>query len=329
MPSTTSGLKPQVGSLTGGPQQAAAPVPEPRFSAADPAASGDATPPKADEVIGQVLSLALEDLAPNPRNERDEDLAVDADTVELAESMKLLGQLQPAIVVPRDLYLDQWPDETIQAPWVLMIGNRRAAAARLNGAATLECIPRRPADVGALSHIPIHENLHRKGINPLRMAYWLREQVKEHGSQHAVAKLVGKSQPWVNQLLKLLDLIPQLQAVLAAGQITASAGRSLAKLSEASQLRVWNAYEALPAEGRDTFWDNRPWADKSFINAGQKPVDERSRPARPVFVLRVMERSPRDIVAGLRDQLNVEELTNLRSELDDVLAQMRSDGSSP
>ena len=92
----------------------------------------------------KLLDIPLADLTLNPRNPRKENLSEDPRTIELAGSMKDFGQLQSAVVITRATYLEQWPEDADKIPtaYVLMIGNRRWAAAGLNDWPTLECLLR-------------------------------------------------------------------------------------------------------------------------------------------------------------------------------------------
>lgn len=216
---------------------------------------------------GRLVQIPLDDLTPNPLNPRDENVDDDPDTAELAASMHLIGQQQPAVVVNRDTYLQRWPDyrDQISTQWVLMIGTRRRAAARKNGWATLECVTREhiTADLEQLDDLAFHENVHRKGLNPLRVAFYLADQKKVLGTEEAVAAKVGKTQPWVNQLLKLLKLTPELQALVKAGEINAAVGRDLAKLSHKNQAHALDTAKPLSKAERERFWRTRAWADTS------------------------------------------------------------------
>lgn len=235
--------------------------------------AGDANhdPANLNKAGAKLLDISLDSLTYNPRNPRDEDLATDPETQELAESFAWLGQLEPAVVVSRDIYLERYPElaDDVPTDWVLMMGNRRKAAARLAKWRTLECIVRDQItdDLLKLDDLPFHENLHRKGINALKMAHWLATKKKELGSQEKVAKRVGKTQPWVAQLLKLLDLIPQFQALIQQDEITASIGRSLAALPEDEQRLVWERVKPLsPADRKKALRDH-----KSFMDPDAQP----------------------------------------------------------
>lgn len=215
---------------------------------------------------GRLVHIPLDDLTPNPRNPRDEDVDSDPETAELAASMHLIGQQQPAVVVSRDAYLQRWSEDTdlIPTQWVLMIGTRRLAGAKLNGWATLECVTREhiTPDLEQLGDLAFHENVHRKGLNPLRVAFYLADQMEILGTETAVAGKVGKTQPWVNQMLKLLKLVPELQALVKTGELNASIGRDLARLSRKEQLRVLDTASALTSTQRERFWRTRGWTDQ-------------------------------------------------------------------
>lgn len=291
--------------------------------------AGDAHHDPADlgpDIGARLIRVPLDQLTCNPENPRDEDLEADPATVELASSMTLIGQQQPAVIVPREVYLERWPHHanTITTPWVLMIGNRRDAAARINGWPDLECIVRDKItkDLETLADLPIHENLHRKGINPLRMAYYLADQKKLLGNEREVAKKVAKTQPWVNQLLRLLKLIPELQALVKSEEITATTGRALAKLDAAEQRRVWDTVAELDADTRAEFWSTTGWLDKPFITAdaepqvdqaqANKPVEAPERATRPVtIIIRITDPSPIKLAAALRERLSPDQVTEL------------------
>lgn len=277
-----------------------------------------------------LLDIPLTDLASNPRNPRDENLKDDPETAELAESMDEVGQLQPAVVVARETYLKQWPEyaEKIEAPWVLMIGNRREAAAELKGWKALECVVRDriTKDLEKLGSIPMHENIHRKGINALRIAYWLADEMELHGNnQSEVARRIRKSQPWVNQHLQLLKLIPELQDLLQADEISATTGRTLAKLDKDEQWKLWEYAGTLDEEDRHGFWAGRGAGYKGFIAADPEP-DQSAVADEPVeaptdaaesepqsdaptpqagrakgFVIRIPDKSPATLATAVRE----------------------------
>ncbi|WP_224389192.1 ParB N-terminal domain-containing protein [Pseudonocardia sp. ICBG1293] len=143
--------------------------------------------------------IPLSDLAHNPRNPRYgyDDPAIQ----ELADSLREHGQLQPATVVARDVYLAHYPEDADQlgaAAWVVLIGNRRLAGARL---AELTYLVASVEDRlgGAdpmLAEATLVENIHRQDLPPLLEARELQGLVERHGSQRTAAKRVAKTQAW-------------------------------------------------------------------------------------------------------------------------------------
>ncbi|MCD2191377.1 ParB/RepB/Spo0J family partition protein [Actinomycetospora soli] len=187
-------------------------------------------------------SAPLPDLSHNPHNPRD---GYDDDaTRELAASMESLGQLQPATVVSRDVFLAHYPDDTEQigvARWVVIMGNRRLAAAHLAG---LDQLAITVADhLGGtdpkLTEALLVENLHREALPPLLEARELQALVELHGSNSAVARRIGKTDAWVSQRLGLRKLAPEAARALQAGELSFREARGLAsKPAEAQLLRL-------------------------------------------------------------------------------------------
>lgn len=184
----------------------------------------------------------LPDVAHNPHNPR-EGYNDDA-TRELAASMESLGQLQPATVVSRDVFLAHYPDDGERigvARWVVIMGNRRLAAAHLAG---LDELAITVADhLGGtdpkLTEALLVENLHREALPPLLEARELQALVDLHGSNTAVAKRIGKTDAWVSQRLGLRKLAPEAARALQAGELSFREARTLAsKPAEAQLVRL-------------------------------------------------------------------------------------------
>lgn len=213
--------------------------------------------------------VPVEHLAHNPRNPR---YGYSDDGVkELANSLREHGQLQPATVVARDVYLAHHPDDGEvlgTASWVVLLGNRRLEAARVAGfthlAVTVE--DRLGGADPMLSEATLVENIHRQDLPPLLEARELQSLVDRHGSQVKVARRVAKSQGWVSQRLALLKLTPTLQEALRDGDLTVKEARAVAGLPADQQeaglakLRHDSPSDAAPqddpapeaADGRDS-----------------------------------------------------------------------------
>ena len=182
--------------------------------------------------------ISLNELAHNPRNPRYG--YEDSETHDLASSLREHGQLQPATVVARDVYLSHYPEDADHlgsAPWVVLIGNRRLAAARLaeftHLVVTVE--DRLGGADPMLAEATLVENIHRQDLPPLLEARELQGLVERHGSQSKAAQRVAKTQGWVSQRLALLKLVPELQEQLRDGRMSVREARSIASLPPEDQ----------------------------------------------------------------------------------------------
>ena len=218
--------------------------------------------------------IPLSDLAHNPRNPR---YGYDGPAIlELADSLREHGQLQPATVVARDVYLAHYPEDADQigiAAWVVLIGNRRLAAARLAE------LPHLVASVedrlgGAdpmLAEATLVENIHRQDLPPLLEARELEGLVERHGSQRTAAKRVAKTQAWVSQRLSLLKLTPDLQEKLRIGEMSVKEARTVASAPPEEQA------EKLEALRRQSTAGER--ARPSGTEAPDQPANDSPSPA--------------------------------------------------
>jgi ParB family transcriptional regulator, chromosome partitioning protein len=138
-----------------------------------------------------VLTLVpLGDVHPNPDQPRkhfdDEKLA------ELAASIRTHGLLQPIVV------------RRMPSGFELIAGERRFRAAHLAGVDRLPALVREVEDPLELALI---ENLQREDLSPLEEAEGLAALIARHGYSHReVADLLGKSRPYVSNILALTRL---------------------------------------------------------------------------------------------------------------------------
>jgi hypothetical protein len=100
--------------------------------------------------FGQQLMLAVDEIAPNPRNPR---RAFDEDAInQLAESLKSDGQIQPVVV------------RRVGRSWQLIAGERGWRAARRAGIPSVAAVIREASDQQAF-RLAFVENLHRVGLS--------------------------------------------------------------------------------------------------------------------------------------------------------------------
>ncbi|MDK0524507.1 ParB/RepB/Spo0J family partition protein [Streptomyces sp. ML-6] len=177
--------------------------------------------------IGAATGVPTERVAPptrlpvtrinsNPDNPR----TTLGDLTELAGSLAEHGQKQAITVMNRDAYVranpererDLDPDTT----HVVVDGSSRLAAAREAGLTHLNVMvdDEQGSDGDAILESALVANVHRNDLDPLDEARALQRLLAIHGSQVKLAKRLRKSQGWVSQRLALLNLTPELQAVV-------------------------------------------------------------------------------------------------------------------
>jgi ParB family chromosome partitioning protein len=180
-------------------------------------------PGAAEEGAG-LLEIPVDAVMPNPRQPRTifEDEALEA----LARSIQEVGVLQP-IVVRRS-----------ESGFELIAGERRLRAARIAGLATVPAIIRDSDDTESLREALI-ENIHREDLNPIELAEAYRELLEELGlKQETLAERLGMSRSNIANTIRLLQLPPEVQQLLAEGRIQAGHGRALLSLGDAEAQRT-------------------------------------------------------------------------------------------
>ena len=194
-----------------------------------------ARPPTLSE--GRLRELPLADISVNRRQPRR--TFSDDELQELAASIRALGVVQPVVVRP--LHAEAPAAEGVPAPtgvrFELIAGERRLRAAKLAG---LEYIPAlvRPADEIASLEIALAENVAREDLNAIEEALAYAALVDEFGLTHErIAELVGRSRVAVTNLLRLLDLPDDVQAMIERGDLTEGHGRALLALPDHGERR--------------------------------------------------------------------------------------------
>ncbi|MGW6874939.1 ParB/RepB/Spo0J family partition protein [Streptomyces xanthophaeus] len=180
--------------------------------------------------------VPIEALAHNPFNLREELTELE----EMAQSLTARGQLQPLAVATRMAFMEAHPGQTDglgRAPYVVIDGNRRLAAAQLAGLKSMhihvnDSLATSAADILESALIA---NIHRVDVAPMDQARALQELVDVHGSQAQVAKRLGKTAAWVSQRLALLQLTPDLQDKVESGELKVEPARRIGRLPQEEQ----------------------------------------------------------------------------------------------
>ena len=169
--------------------------------------SSDSGPLKLTELPLSVISTN-----PNqPRKGFDEEALAS-----LTASVRELGVLQPVLVRP--LADDRYE---------LIAGERRWRAAKRAGLPTVPAIVREVDDTTSLEQALV-ENLHRADLNALEEAAAYQQLIEDfHLTHDQVAARVGKSRAAVSNTLRLFQLPPSIQKLVAEGQLSAGHARAL------------------------------------------------------------------------------------------------------
>ena len=153
-------------------------------------------------------------IAPNPHQPRayfDEE-ALASLTASIAE----LGVLQPILV--REVGEDRFE---------LIAGERRWRAAKRAGLPSIPVVVRHVDEVLSLEQALV-ENLHREDLNPLEEAAAYQQLMEDFElTQEQVAQKVGKSRSSVANTLRLFQLPPTIQRLVAENQLTAGHAKAL------------------------------------------------------------------------------------------------------
>jgi ParB family chromosome partitioning protein len=179
--------------------------------------------PKVDGLA--VTQISLDDLAPGQYQPRTK---MHKSTLEeLSQSIKEQGVLQPLVV-----------RRLASGRFEIVVGERRWRAAQLAGLVTVPAIIR-DLNNDETAKIALIENLQREDLNALDQARGLLRLQREFNlSQEELAGSVGKSRSAVTNLLRLLNLSPEVQELLAEGKIEMGHARSLLTLEVEDQLQI-------------------------------------------------------------------------------------------
>ncbi len=145
-----------------------------------------------------------------PRKNFDEDSLVD-----LSESIKQVGVLQPLLVLDKKDYYE------------IIAGERRWRAAKLAG---LKEVPVRIMNLTdqEVVEISLVENIQRENLNPIEEAIAYKRLLTEfHLKQDEVAERVSKSRTAVTNSMRLLKLDERVQQMVIDDMITTGHARAL------------------------------------------------------------------------------------------------------
>jgi len=148
---------------------------------------------------------------------------------ELADSIRAQGVIQPVVVRPLEGQANRYE---------LIAGERRWRAAQLAGLHEVPAVIREVDDQAAMA-MALIENIQRQALNPIEEAVALNRLIGEFGLTHEqTAEAVGRSRAAVSNMLRLLNLEPEVKTLVEQRELEMGHARALLALSGAAQLRA-------------------------------------------------------------------------------------------
>ena len=174
---------------------------------------------------GKVIELSISQIHPNPwqpRRDFDEESLAG-----LASSIKEKGLIQPITV--RSCERDG------SFSYELVTGERRLRAAKLAGLSVIPSIITTYSD-SVMAEMALIENLQREDLNPIEEGEAYHTLMEAHGlSVNDMAARVGKSRPYVANILRLSQLDEEVKELLRERKLTMGQARPLLGLESAKE----------------------------------------------------------------------------------------------
>ncbi len=221
------------------------------------------------ENTSKVLELPIAEI--RPREDQPRRFFSDEKLEELAQSIKEHGVIQPIVVRKTD------------QGYEIIAGERRWRASRKAG---LEFIPALVKDFQDcdVNEVALIENLQREDLNPIEEALAFQKLVTEFRlTQEQLAQRLGKSRPYIANSLRLLNLPPGIQQLVASGEMTSGHVRPLLGIkSREKQLQLVEVIRKKGLSVRQTEELVKSF-EKTDIEKADKTENKKS-PVNPIFL---------------------------------------------
>ena len=185
-----------------------------------PVASKNNPTPKSEHAADAIM-MNITKVEPNreqPRKKFDEDALL-----ELAESIKQYGVLQPLLVQEREDYYE------------IVAGERRWRAAKIAGIKEIPVIIKKLTRQ-EIMEISLIENIQREDLNPIEEALAFKRLLTEFNlKQDEVAERVSKSRTAVTNAMRLLKLNEKVQQMVIDEMLTTGHARALLGIEDQEQ----------------------------------------------------------------------------------------------
>ena len=168
---------------------------------------------KSGETIVKITQV--EPNSEQPRKDFDEDALL-----ELADSIKQFGVLQPLLVQKKNDYYE------------IIAGERRWRAAKLAGVKEVPVVIK-DYSTQEVMEIALIENIQREDLNPIEEARAYQRLIKDYRlKQDEVAEKVSKSRAAITNALRLLKLDERVQDMVIEGKISSGHARTILSIDD-------------------------------------------------------------------------------------------------
>ena len=176
----------------------------------------------------KVLELDINSIFPNENQPRK--IFDEAPLLELSNSIKTHGVIQPIIV-------SKQPD----GKYMIIAGERRWRASILAQKNTIPAIVKDYTDK-QIAEVSLIENLQREDLNPIEAARAMKRLMEEyHFTQEQIADKIGKSRPVVANLMRLLNLYPEVMKMVENNELSVGHAKCLVVVDDTqTQLKFAN-----------------------------------------------------------------------------------------
>jgi len=140
----------------------------------------------------------------------------------------LHGIIQPIIVNKVD-----------NGKYLIIAGERRFRASKIAGLKTVPCVIKNYTE-RQIKEVSLIENLQREDLNPIEAARAIKQLMEEYNfTQEVVADRIGKSRPNIANLIRLLNLPPEIILMVENNCLSIGHARTLLAIEDANlQLKI-------------------------------------------------------------------------------------------
>ncbi|WP_072221413.1 ParB/RepB/Spo0J family partition protein [Campylobacter coli] len=186
----------------------------------------------------QVSLIEISKITPNPFQPRKtfDEIALN----ELANSIKEHGLIQPIIVLKKN------------DSFILVVGERRLRATQILGKENILAFVS-DSDESKLRELALIENIQRENLNPIELANSYKDLIEVYNiTQENLAELIHKSRTQITNTLRLLNLDPKTQDLIASGKISQGHAKVLVGLDKEDEKVLVDSILGQKLSVRDT-----------------------------------------------------------------------------